>query len=305
MILNDPKQSSSASSKSAQANPRRILVTGATGFLGRHVLAAVPEAFRPIAGISPRQNAVNLPDLESLTLDLADPSSCARKVQDLHPDGILHLAAMADTGACELDPSSSERINVQASAELARAAQELNIPFVFCSTDLVFGGDKAPYRPADPVAPLMVYGQHKAQAEFLVSQLHSGALIARLPLMYGHSDDIRRGLVPALIAKLKSGQNVHLFEDEARSVAAASHVARGLWQALDWPSGIWHFGGPDPLSRYAFGLAVARHFGLESSLIIPSLQADHPGLAPRPKDVSLDSSASYARGWEAGFDLGG
>jgi dTDP-4-dehydrorhamnose reductase len=225
---------------------------------------------------------------DTLLLDLEYPERCREAALALRPDAILHAAALADTGTCEREPERSYRLNVLASEALAQAAAALGIPMLFCSTDLVFGGDKAPYAPGDPVAPLMVYGRHKAEAEQRVLTACPQAQVARLPLMYGHSALSGRGMVAELVARLRRGEGVSLFYDEYRSMADAADVAADLWKTLlQAPSGIYHLGGPERLSRYAFGVRVAGQHGLDASLILPVSQADVATGTPRPRDVSM------------------
>ncbi len=283
-----------------------VLVTGTTGFLGPSLIRAAPAETTLSLGLSPRGiESFSVANIEMasgvsckpLLLNLEDPDECLEIVLALRPKAILHAAALADTGLCEREPSRSHLVNVRASMALAHAAKSLHIPFLFCSTDLVFGGDMAPYAPSDPVEPLMVYGQHKALAEQAVTSICNSALIARLPLMYGQSTIPGRGIIGDLVAALRRGESVKLFEDEYRSIAYGPSVAAGLWMALGWNRGIWHFGGPERMSRYAFGIRVAKQFGLDTRLLMPVKQADLVTGTPRPADVSLDSQASYAEGW--------
>lgn len=284
-----------------------VLVSGATGFLGASLLRHAPFGTRLSLGLSSRGMAAwadatvsehdnllrHLPAntaAEPLLLDLESPEQCLDTVRNLRPQAILHAAALADTGACEREPERSWRVNVLAAEALALGAAALGIPLLFCSTDLVFGGDKAPYHPGDPVAPLMVYGRHKAEAEQRVRAACPRALVARLPLMYGHSSLSGRGMVGDLLDKLRRGEEVRLFHDEFRSMADADDVAARLWQALTWPAGIYHLGGPERLSRYAFGVRLAQQHGLDPNLILPVSQADVQTGTPRPRDVSLVNS---------------
>jgi len=283
-----------------------VLLTGATGFLGESLLRHAPAGLRLSLGLSSRGMATwatttsgSEPDLarrwsadsatDALLLDLEHPDQCRDAVRKLRPDAILHAAAVADTGACERDPERSLRVNVLAAEALALASAELGIPMLFCSTDLVFGGDKAPYHPSDPAAPLMVYGHHKAEAERRV-QAACPAVIARLPLMYGESSLSGRGMVGDLLDRLRRGETVSLFHDEYRSMAHADDVAVQLWEALSWSPGMYHFGGPERLSRYAFGVRIAQQHDLDPGLLLPVSQADVQTGTPRPRDVSLVSS---------------
>ncbi len=282
---------------------KRVLITGATGFLGGHLLAVAPEHWTLVAGLRDWEKAEEWGGME---MDLADPLSWRKRLFDLAPDAILHAAALADTGACEKDPDQSFQINVKATEALAKYAGSRGIPFVFCSTDLVFDGTAAPYAPQAAPTPVNVYGRHKAEAEEAVRREHPGATIARLPLMYGASANPKRGLIGGLRTGLIAGRPMTLFHDEYRTAAHALRVAEGLWAWLlaaasgEHRSGTWHFGGPQRLSRYAMALEVAQTWDLDASAVRPVAQASVNTGSPRPADVSLDSSATVDQGWKHG-----
>jgi len=71
-----------------------------------------------------------------------------------------------------------------------------------------------------------------------------------------------------------------------------------LLLALDKVQGIIHLGGKERLSRYEFGLLMAQAFQLPTAQIQPCLQSDVPMSAPRPRDVSLDSSRAFSLGYQ-------
>ena len=83
---------------------RPILITGATGFLGRYLLESAPGGQSVLAGV--RNLSVELAGniAQPFALDLTQPETCYRAVLDAKPSAIIHAAAMADTGACERDP---------------------------------------------------------------------------------------------------------------------------------------------------------------------------------------------------------
>ena len=160
---------------------------------------------------------------------------------------------------------------------------------VFCSSDLVFRGDNAPYDEEATPNPVSTYGSHKQQAESAVLEV-GDHIVARLPLMYGDNGPVSRNMLSAMLQGLREQRTMPLFIDEYRTPAYGGDVADGLYQLLRAPAGIYHLGGPERLSRYDIGLQIVRSFGFEATLLRPVRQADIPMAAARPPDVSLNSS---------------
>ncbi|MCI5082527.1 MAG: SDR family oxidoreductase [Saprospiraceae bacterium] len=272
----------------------KLFITGISGFLGTHLAKAEWKDYElygscftqvsPLAG-----NRTQLIDLTHL-------SAVEAMLQREQPDAILHIAALSNPNFCEQQTAASYAMNVLASQHLAYLAKARNLPFLFTSTDLVFDGSQAPYSVDMQARPISIYGQHKLMAERAILECYPEATIARLPLLYATAG---KNFLANWITQLKMGQQVFAFEDEYRTALHVKDAVQGLQLLLkQGKSGIWHLGGPERMSRYEFAVKAAQALGLDTNLIIASRQKDVKMPAPRPADVSLDSSASYAIGFQ-------
>lgn len=119
------------------------------------------------------------------TADLGDPEGLAALVQALKPDVIVNAAAHTAVDRAESEPELARTVNTTAPAALAREAAALGAWLVHYSTDYVFDGSgTAPWTEADPVAPLSVYGQSKADGEAAIRLSGCRHLIFRTSWVY-------------------------------------------------------------------------------------------------------------------------
>lgn len=272
---------------------KTVLVTGASGFLGWHVSRAALEAGATVIGTVRTHTRVPH-GVRAQQCDLSTDGAAARLVRQARPSMVIHCAAEARPNACERDPDTSSRINVHATHALAEACTHHGVRMVFTSTDLVFDGASPPYVESDPACPVNAYGRQKAAAEREVLQADPAHVVCRMPLMYGAPSPSSGSFVQPWLEALGRGEVLSLFTDEYRCAVSVDDAAAGLLRAGEAGSGLYHLGGPEPMSRHAFGLLLAEVFGLDAGPIRAVRQAEAPMAAPRPADLTLDSSRARA-----------
>jgi dTDP-4-dehydrorhamnose reductase len=251
-----------------------VLITGAAGLIGHYLLKTAPR-WAPgweVRGIT-RQD-----------VDLTDAGAVRRLWRDLLPQSVIHCAAQSRTGPCQQDPILARRINVEATSLLAELASE--IPFLFLSSDQVFDGAKGWYVETDPVNPLNVYGETKAEAEHIVLQNPRHSVI-RVALNAGISLTGDRSFVEDMRSSVKGGTMLTLFTDEFRCPLPAGMTARALWELIDRDRpGLYHLGGGERLSRWEIGQALTPWFQELAGQIQPGSVKSYVG-APRPPDLLM------------------
>lgn len=265
------------------------LITGASGQLGGHLVRQLAGAGRAgeilaLAG----KGDIGAPGVALRRIDLADLDALRACVASYRPTHMVHAAAMTSVADAYQQPALAERVNTDATRALAEAAVECGARFVFCSTDMVFAGDAAPYSETSPANPLSQYGRTKAAAERLLQPLPR-ALAVRIPLMYGFACTTRPTTFAQQVAALKNGQPLKLFTDEFRTpIWVADAAAALLALARGEQTGILHVAGPHRLSRYEMGEQFAHCLEISKPNLVPISRLSIAAAEPRPADLSLN-----------------
>ncbi|OAN37623.1 sugar nucleotide-binding protein [Mycolicibacterium iranicum] len=270
--------------------PRRTLIVGAGGQLGR----ALREAFA---------DATHVEYADRADLDItADGLDRARRWRDY--DTIINAAAYTAVDAAE---SAEGRVaawaaNVAGVASLTKVAAAHGITLAHVSSDYVFDGTATrPYREDDPVAPLGVYGQTKAAADQIVSTL-ARHYIVRTSWVIGDG----RNFVRTMMSLAANGVDPAVVDDQFGRLTFTSELARAIRHLIETaaPYGTYNVTGTGPvrswadIARRVFGLAgydPGRVSGVPTAAYFAKSQA---AVAPRPMHSALDLTKLESTGFE-------
>ena len=253
----------------------KLLITGASGFIGSRLFKDLAPEW----------------DAAGPRIELSAPEQAEKAVLALAPEAVVHTAAMAGPDECQLQPELAARVNTDGAEAVARACRKLEARLVFFSTDLVFDGRGSWYKETDPPRPISVYGRAKLAAEDAVRRECPTAAVLRVASVYGLALAGRPSFLDTLLDKLSREERVPCFTDQWRTATACAQLPELMRRLLRRPDlgGVFHWAGPERMSRLEFSTAVCRAFGLPEGLLVPSRMADARFPAPRPRDTSLDS----------------
>ena len=268
-----------------------VLVTGAAGLLGGHVVALLSKAFDVIG--CDRHPWWGDQPARMLIRDLLEPGAIADVVAAVNPALIIHCAALVDVDGCEQDPAGAFLCNTRMSGDLARAAPPRCL-VVYISSDGLFRGDTANAEEDDVPEPATVYARAKLEGERLIQQATPHHLVVRTNF-YGWSSGRKRTFGEWLYASLQTERAVRLFTDFwFTPIYVVDFVHRLKLLIERGARGVVHLGGRERLSKHDFGVLLARAAGFSTDVIVPWSLAKGGLAAPRPRDMSL-SSARFER----------
>jgi len=265
----------------------RILVTGASGLLGIN-LALEATRDHDVFGVV-NQKPLKTSAFKVIKADLLVPNACQRLFDDIQPNWIINCAALANIDACETDPAQARQLNTEIPAELAQIVARGGARMLHVSTDAVFDGKKGGYDEQDTPNPLSVYARTKLDGERAVSSANPDAIIARVNF-YGWSTTGDRSLAEFFFNNLQAGKPINGFKDvffcPLYTVDLAQIFLRLLALNLN---GLYHVVSSECLTKYEFGLRIARIFGFDPDLITP-ISVFNSGLnTPRSPRLTLRS----------------
>ena len=264
-----------------------ILITGGSGLLALNWALAVREKFNVTLGLHDRK--INLKDIRSILLDLDSKEALTQALEALQPQLVIHAAGLTSIEHCESNPTLAKYINVDLTKNLVMVCAKLNIPMVYISTDHLFSGNESLVQEDYPVSPVNVYAKTKAEAETCVLDSDAKALIIRTNF-YGWGTSYRESFSDMVINHLRAGKKISLFKDIYYTPMLVEPFVYTVHElAHKKAKGIFNVVGDDRISKYDFGLRLAKEFNLDNGLIDAGKIIDKPSLVNRPHDMSLSN----------------
>lgn len=267
---------------------KKLLITGASGFLGWHLLRAAPSHWRAVG--TWHNNPSGLPPkAEAIPLDLTHRDAIWQTLKAVNPDAVMHLAAASSPAFCEANPTESRKLNVEVTAWLAEMCAERGCRLLFTSSSQVYDGEHPPFVETPHPQPKNAYGRQKLEAELFVSAILPAAAIVRVAVMYGKAAHGNNNFLQQWLGAWEIGEGVQALDDEIRSFLSGKSAAEGLYLLLEkGAEGIFNLGGADAISRFAFAEMAAGVFELPQAKINKTSQKEVPAAASRPANLTLD-----------------
>ena len=247
-----------------------ILVAGATGMLGRDLMAVLGERAR---GVSSRE------------LDITSPESVKRIVTTVRPAVVINCAAYTNVDGCESERERAMSVNGEGVANLAHASRDMGALLVQISSDYVFDGAKTlPYLEDDRTAPLSVYGVSKLLGERNAA-LSPEHLVVRTQWLYGlHGGNF----VETMLRLAGERDQLSVVDDQFGSPTWTADLARAIVALIDCGCrGIYHAANSGSCSWNEFARAIFAEAGRAVSVTtMTTRELNRP--APRPLNSVLD-----------------
>lgn len=251
----------------------RVLITGATGQLGRDLREAY--AGEQVLGLGSAQ------------LDITRAEETKKTIAEWRPDLVIHAAAYTNVDGCESDPDRAFRVNALGTRNVALGCQAAGAALVYISTDYVFDGLQVgrAYTEYDATNPRSVYGRSKLAGEECVRDLLDRFYIVRTSWLHGL---VGKNFIRTILNSARQGKELAVVDDQTGSPTFTVDLAKairrlagsglyGVYHVTNGGSCSWH-----TLAEQALELAGERYPELLGREVRPLTTAQLGRPAPRP-----------------------
>ncbi|WP_461516530.1 dTDP-4-dehydrorhamnose reductase [Porticoccus sp.] len=260
----------------------KFLITGGEGQLGRCLVDCLSKTDHEFVALGKGE------------LDITDAQAVMAVVEGCHPDVIINAAAYTAVDRAETEPDLAWRINGEAVAHLAAAANAVGALLVQVSTDYVFDGQSSrPYLETDPVNPSSVYGVSKRAGEKQTEKANH-FLIVRTAWVFS---EYGNNFVKTMLRLGAESEVLSIVADQRGTPTYAGDLAYALIKMSEagLSAGIYHFSGGKSCSWFEFATAIfqAAHTVLPKFRVpklVPITAAAYPTPASRPMYSVMDDS---------------
>lgn len=223
-------------------------------------------------------------------LDICDEEAVMNFVQanDIHV--IVNCAAYTAVDKAEENVALCTRLNSDAVAFLAKAAESNGAEFIQISTDYVFDGTAhIPYKETEPTCPNSVYGSTKLAGEQNALTLCTRSMIIRTAWLYS---TFGNNFVKTMIRLGRERDSLGVIFDQIGTPTYARDLARAIYAAIRQgvTPGIYHFSNEGVCSWYDFTKAIHRIAGIKDCKVKPLHTEEYPTPAKRPHYSVLDKT---------------
>lgn len=280
-----------------------LLVTGVAGVAGFNAFLYLHRLFPgQVVGIRPHR-----------TWQLAGPGIVAQDAEDGHGmrtlfdrfgfRSVLNCVGNCALKSCELDPVMAHTVNVASALVLADLVKRHDARLVHLSSDLVFSGTRdGNHVETDPTDPVTVYGKTMVQAEGIFATQTPGAAVLRISLPMGPSFNRHAGAIDWIQSRFKAQRPATLYFDEVRSCTYCDDLNGVFVRFLAGDaSGVYHCGGPAPMTLYRIAQVVNRVGDYRPELLKGCPRSEAGPMPPRAGNVSMNSGKLIAELGEQPF----
>ncbi|MFJ7975567.1 dTDP-4-dehydrorhamnose reductase [Peribacillus sp. NPDC096379] len=263
----------------------KLLVTGIGGQLGYDVMRQGVQQGLDVHGTRRRN------------LDITKEQEVYHYIRHLKPDVIIHCAAYTAVDLAESDKKTCWNVNVEGTKYLVNVAKELNIKFMYVSTDYVFGGlGEKTLVETDLPCPKSYYGLTKYEGEKAVQSMLQEYFIVRTSWVFGINGN---NFTKRMLHLAKSREEVKVVGDQIGSPTYTHDLAKLLISMVQTDKyGIYHATNEGFCSWAEFAEEIFKQSNCNVQVRVVSSE-DYPVNAVRPKNARLSKEKLKSNGFKS------
>ncbi len=256
-------------------SPHRVLITGATGLLGKYLL----------------KTCDSLDVIYSKRFDILDKDATYSYFDEAKPGLVIHCAGEGRVDFAETNRCESWRSVFEGTELMLRAAHYWGSHFVYISSNAVYHGNSPPYNEYSQQDPVNVYGRYKSETETLVLSSKFKTTIVRPILLYGWPNKEKRGnFVTRTLDCLRRGEPVSVDKSIISQPTYAFDCASAIWKIIRNQHTLHdeiNVSTEQITSMFMFAQNIATVFGCDINNISPLEHWRISVAAKRPVDTTF------------------
>ncbi|XP_071490245.1 methionine adenosyltransferase 2 subunit beta-like [Diadema antillarum] len=269
----------------------RILVTGASGLLGR----ALMKELQACPTTEPLGLAFSRAKDGLRKVDIRSEEEVRAVMQEFKPNAVIHAAVERRPDVVEVNEERAKKVNCDATEVIGKLSAEFGAYVIFISTDYVFDGTSPPYKPSDATNPLNKYGRQKLEGEKIIRATNQNSAVLRIPILYGPLETIEESAVTILVKTIRNKDKTDLIDDvctrcptHVQDIAVVCRQMCERWEKDPASvTQIFHWCGGELMTKYAMATTIADLFQLPHEHLRPN-PVQPTGGTLRPKDCTMD-----------------
>jgi len=252
----------------------KVMVTGATGMLGRQVALEYRRRGAAVYGLPRRE------------LDITKPGQIDTIIQKIKPDVVLNCAAYTNVDGAEEEKEKAFLINGLGPRYLALACRRYGATLAHISTDYIFDGwANRPYQVYDTPRPINTYGASKLFGEAAVRETGGNFFIVRTSWLFGPGG---KNFVDTILNLAREREELKVVDDQQGCPTYTIDLAEALIHLVESEVyGTYHVTNTGETTWYEFARKIVSTAGLKIQ-VNPCKTQDFPSPAPRPAYSVID-----------------
>ncbi len=258
----------------------KVLVIGATGFLGKKCYTLLKKEFN-VAG-----TFFNNPMPGLKRLDIRSNDEVEKILFYTNPDIVIHTASMIDIEKCEKEKKDAWEINVLATKNIVQSCKKNGSKLVYISSDYIFNGNDGPYYEDSEPDPLNYYGMTKLEAERIIEEELFNYAIIRPAVLDGFNSFEDLSFFNTIYSKLRDNRKIELDDNLIKYPVLVDNIVMLIKDVIiNDITGVFHIGSKVSSTRFGWAQKIAKYFKIDCSNLVTG--RSYSSSVIRPNNVNL------------------
>ncbi len=266
---------------------KTIVFAGGSSLLAQTWIRGENNEYKYILGIHKQKPEQQ--NGETYEFNYADISVLKSQLRKVGADIVINCIGLTNIEKCEKQLSVANKLNVDIPKNIALACKKEKIKLVHISTDHLFDGTVSYFSELNKKNPLNNYGISKSEGEDIVIKSNPDALVIRTNF-FGWGPSYKPSFSDKIINDLENNRKLKLFDDVYYTPISVDILKKKIKLLIKRDlNGIFNICSNDRITKFEFGLMLAKTFGYNKNLIEPVSIDGFSNLTKRPKDMSLSN----------------